>query len=330
MNVVVAGLGTIGRRHLANLQAIAPDVRPIVWRHRQPSCPEDAHLAQNPTVYSLSDVLEHRPDAALVTGPATCHVETSLALARHGVHVFVEKPLSATLDGVDELISVCRDRRGVLTVGYCFRFYRPLQSLRRAILDGAIGRPMSIRAEAGRYLPEWRPSGDYREMVSASRSLGGGVLLELSHELDYVQWLLGSIGSVSAHLGRLSDLDIDVEDTAELLLEFSSGAVGSVHLDMTQRSPVRGCRIVGTEGTLVWNGATHGARLYTAASGAWCDLHAADTTAYEDMYRLELRDFLDAVGGAPLGGATAEEGRRVIEVVLAARQSSEERRTVVM
>lgn len=327
LNVVIASLGSIGRRHLANFQHVEPAVRPIVWhQHSRPG--SGGPSAANTIVYSLEEALAERPDAALVTGPSSTHVETAQALARHGVHLLVEKPLSNSLEGVDLLLETCRANKIILMVAYCFRFYRPMQVVKQAIANGLIGRVLSVRAEVGSYLPEWRPASDYRTGVTARRDLGGGVLLELSHELDYVRWLVGEVTSVSAVVRRQSDLQIDVEDTAEILMELAGGAIGSVHLDMTQRAPIRGCRVTGTDGTLVWNGITHEVKLYVASTREWSDLHPPDPAAYDEMYRAELCGFLAAVNGGEPGGATGEDGRRVVALTLAARQASDERRAV--
>lgn len=329
LKVVIASLGGIGRRHLANFQHVAPAVRPIVWhQHSRPG--SGSPSAADTVVYSLEGALAERPDAALVTGPSSTHVETALALARHGVHLLVEKPLADTLDGVAELIDTCRARGVLLAVGYCFRFYAPLQAVRDAIRDGRLGRVLSLRAEVGRYLPDWRPGQDYRTTVSGQRSLGGGVLLELSHEIDYPRWLLGEITTVTARVARLGDLAVDVEDTAELLVSFKDGAVGSIHLDMLQRAPVRTCRIVGTEATLIWDGGTHKVRMLTAEAPDGTVLYAGTAADYDEMYRVELRHFLDAVGGAEFPGATGEDGRRALEIALAAQRSSDERRVVAI
>jgi predicted dehydrogenase len=322
MRVVIAGLGSIGRRHLTNLQEWHPDVQVTVWhQHRGPEeAPADS---SHHAVYSLHDALAVEPAAAFVTGPAAFHVPTALEFARRRVHLFIEKPLAAGVDDVDELLDACSEAGLVLMVGYCFRFYRPLLALRNAVHDGRIGRLLSIRAEAGQYLPDWRPGTDYREGVSARRALGGGALLELSHELDYVRWIAGDVSAVTARLARVSDLDIDVEDMADLVLEFSDGAVGSVHVDLVQRAAHRGCRVVGTTGTLVWDRDSHSVRLYSADAREWMPVHPRDDNAFADMYREELADFLDAASGrATHRGATGVDGLRVLEVVDAARRSS--------
>lgn len=324
MRVLIVGLGSIGRRHLANLRRIEPAADITVWHpHSRPGQSEEGTIEADRVVYRLDDALDAKVDMALVTCPASLHVEVGLALADRGIHLFVEKPLSDSLDRVHELLDLCRRRGLVLMVGYVLRFYRPLQVMRAALVGGRIGRPTTIVAEAGRYLPDWRPGRDYRTSVSAKRDLGGGVVLELSHELDYVRWLLGEVRAVSARVAHLSELDIDVEDTAEITLQFESGAIGGVHLDMVRRPATRGCRVVGTEGTLTWDGMSHAVRWFSVATDSWSELHPAQDVDRNEMYVMELRNFLDCVVGNHPPGVSGEDARRVLEIAVAAKQSSQ-------
>lgn len=329
MRVLIVGLGSIGRRHLANLRLIDRAAHITIWHQhlKRADGAEDRSRAEC-IVYSLEDALNTKPDVALITCPASLHMEIGLALAQRGIHLFIEKPLSNRLDGVDELIDLCRERSLVLMVGYCFRFYRPLQVMRQAVFEGRIGRILAIHAEVGQYLPEWRPGSNYRQSVSARHDLGGGAVLELSHELDYVRWLVGEIKAVSAQIGHLSDLEIDVEDTAEIVLQLSSGAMGSVHLDMIQRPATRTCRIIGTEGTLTWDGVCHQVQLFSTSADKWSDLHPPEVIDCNDMYVAELRHFLDCVRGNNAPIVTGDDGRRVLEIALAVKQSSQDRRVI--
>ena len=329
MKILVVGFGSIARRHIHNLRSIDTTLQIGVWRQRSESTDlgEFSPLIGN-VFYGEEDVCAWEPEAAFITNPAPMHIEAGLFLARNGSHLFIEKPLSDTLEGVDELLALCRQRNLVLLVGYVFRFCNSLQVMRRALKEGRIGRPLSIRAEVGQYLPDWRPDSDYRQTVSARRDLGGGAVLELSHELDYVRWLLGEVKSVSAHLARTSDLEIDVEDTAEITLQFANKAVGSIHLDLVQRAATRVCRVVGTEGTLTWDGLSNRVQIFSATSNVWEDLLQSNTTDRNDMYKMELRHFIDCVLGKAEPMVNGQDGKRVLEIALAAKQSSQLRRVV--
>jgi len=323
MRALIVGLGSIGRRHLANLRELMPDADITVLR-RPESLRTDTEIGQaDRVVSSLDAALQERPEFAVIASPAAFHLDTALPLAESGVHLFVEKPLSNSLDRVDQLIDTCDRRHLVLMVGYNFRFYGPLQQLRAALNRGQIGRVVAYRAEVGMYLPDWRPSSDYRTTASARQELGGGALLELSHELDYTRWLLGDVADVFARVQKASDLDIDVDDLAELQLSLTAGGVASIHLDMIQRVPFRNCRVIGTEGTLLWDGPSHRVAMYSAAGGEWIDLHGAAELDRNQMYLAELQHFLNCLAARQPAEPSGVDGRRVLEIIAAARESSQ-------
>lgn len=326
MKVLVVGLGSAGRRHLRHLRALLPQADITVWR--QQARPDNAGAPPREAdrvVFDLHAALSGKPDIAVIANPASRHIATAMPLAESGAHLLIEKPIADSFYGVDGLIAACRNNKRILMVGYTLRFYPPLMALREAFKAGRIGRLMSVRAEVGQYLPDWRPDRDYRETVSAQRELGGGALLELSHEIDSLRWIAGEAVSVSARIGRYSDLDIDVEDTAELLVDLECGALASVHLDMVQRPPIRGFRLIGSSGTLDLDLLTD-ELVFT--SGRREVLHAAGSVDFDGVYASELRHFLDCVahGRAPV--CDGEDGRRTLQVVLAARQASDEGRQV--
>ena len=322
MRVLIVGFGSIGQRHFGNLCRLDSEVDITIWRQHAKTLPDTQYMTQR-VVYSLHEALHPKPDCALICNPASQHIQTALSLAKAGVHLFIEKPISNTLKDVDVLLDLCRQNCLALMVGYNFRFYKPLQMMRVAILEGKIGRVLNIRAEIGQYLPDWRPGRDYRESVSAQKSLGGGVLLELSHELDYVRWLVGEVEQIYCSAGKVSDLEIDVEDMAEVVLKFQSGVFGSIHLNMVQRFPQRTCRVIGTNGILEWNATTHQVRLFSITENCWKDLHPCIDFDRNEMYCEELQHFLYCVQDRRLDpSCSGEEGLRVLQIVLAAKQSS--------
>ncbi len=327
MRYLIVGLGAIAKRHVQNIRAIDPDAHIVAWRRKQTG-PGDANI--DGVVTTLAAAVASKPQVALITNPAPFHIEAGLSLAQHGVHLFIEKPLSDRLEGIDQLIELCHEKGLTLMVGYNFRFYPPFQAMRQALLEGKIGRPLSIRAQVGQYLPDWRPGTDYRESVSAQKTLGGGVVLELSHELDYVRWLMGEVDTVSAHLAHVSDLKIDVEDIAEITLGFSGGAIGNVHMNMVQSPVTRSCQIVGSEGTVAWDQNCNQVRLFSADNQVWRDICPARQIDRNESYLEEMRHFIDCVNGGRSPEVDGEVGRRVLEIALAAKRSSQDQSTVTL
>jgi predicted dehydrogenase len=329
LRYLLVGLGSIGKRHLANIRKTDPQGSVTIWHtHTQKSGSSDGSTAGARVVYSFDEAIQPRPDIALITSPSSTHIPIAKKFVSEKIDLFIEKPLSIDLDGTSELLALATANDVRIIVGYNFRYHRPLQILKQCIDEGKIGRIISIHAEVGQYLPEWRPGTDYRTSVSARRALGGGAVLELSHELDYVRWFAGEVTTVTAVTDHISSLEIDVEDTAEIILRFENGAMGSVHLDMVQRVPHRHCRVIGSKGTITWDGNTDAVMLYTAAEGKWTAVHQTEKLDRNVMYIEELQQAVRCVRERGTPVVSGEDGRRVLEIALAALQSSREQRCI--
>lgn len=329
--VLIAGLGSIGKRHLANLQRLRPDSTIGVLRTRRQAISEASPEGCDLQFFDIEDALAFDPDAAIVAAPAPAHVLIASHFIDAGTHVLVEKPLSDQSDGARALVAKASAAGIVVMVGYNLRFSESLQEAKTMIDEQVIGRVCAVQASVGQYLPDWRPGTDYRTSVSAQRSLGGGALLELSHEIDLVHWFCGRPECITARGGSYSGLEVDVEDLVELILEYpAKGLLASVHLDMIQRAPQRQCRFVGSEGTLEWDGITGCLRSFVAEKGEWEEVVTTSAFERNDMYLSELEHFLACVETGDQPMADASSAVEVLEVIEAARRSLEENTTVPM
>lgn len=258
-------------------------------------------------------------ETAIVASPSSEHAAQARFALEHGCHTLVEKPLALTVADAEPLVALAAERGLVLGVAMNLRFHPGVIAVREAVMSGSIGTPLTARAWFGSWLPGWRPGTDYRQSYSARRDLGGGVLLDAIHEIDYLTWVLGPVASVSARLATVSELEIDVEDVAQLQLGFASGVQGVLSLDYLDRSYDRGCRIVGSEGTVAWSWGEGRLRL-----------HADDGSAQEaslpsdaiSTYPAEVAAFIRAVEEHSPPSTTPAEGRHALQVVDAARESS--------
>lgn len=330
MKILIAGLGSIGRRHLRNLIALGEkDI--VLYRTHQSTLPDD-DLGNFPVVNDLESGLDLHPDAVIVSNPTALHLETAIPAASAGCHIFLEKPVSHSLEGIAELQAAQRSGGGQIFVGYQFRFHPGLQKV-KALLSEAeslsatqgpgIGRPLSVRAHWGEYLPGWHPWEDYREGYSARKDLGGGVILTLCHPLDYLCWLLGEVESVWAFTDHLNDLDLDVEDTAEIGLRFDNGLLGSVHLDYNQQPPAHFLEIIGTLGTIRWMNDTGNVSLYQAQTNAWEVFPTSAAFKRNDLFQAEMDHFLKVIHRQATPLCSLEDGVRALRIALAARESGE-------
>jgi predicted dehydrogenase len=324
---LIVSLGSIGRRHLANLRRLRPGAQIAVLRLHS-TAPGDAPDGADLQFSTMDAALAFDPDAAIIAGPSTTHLEVAQALAQAGAALFIEKPIAHRADGVSALLAECERRKLAVMTGYNLRFLPSLAEARRLIGSGAIGDVLSARAEVGQYLPDWRPARRYQETVSAQSALGGGALLELSHEIDYLYWIFGLPQQVTARGGHYSELEIDVEDTVEICLEYEHPKrLVSIHLDFLQRAPTRSCKFIGTRGTLIWNGITDSIELFRADAPGWECIDTFSLSDRNQMYVDELAHFLDcaATGSAPL--IDGRQGLDVLAIVEAARESMDNGKT---
>jgi predicted dehydrogenase len=322
----VVGCGSIGLRHLRNLRTLG--ISDIAAVDTQAGSRERASAECGAApLASIEDALAWSPDVVFVTTPTHLHLPQALAAAHAGCHLFVEKPLSDVEDGLDELVAVIRARNLTTMVACNMRFHHGPSTMKRLLEEGAIGRVVSVLIDAGQYLPDWHPGEDYRLRYSANRSMGGGIVLDGIHELDYARWLLGEVQEVFCYGGKRSRLAVDVEDAVEMLLRFESGATAAVHLDYLQRAYARSCKIIGEDGTIHWDIAC-GVRVFTAAAGEWLRLSPPEGYALGDMYLRELEHFLACVAAGSPTTAPVGDAARVTRIALAAKRSMAEGVTI--
>lgn len=330
MKILVAGLGSIGQRHVRNLRALlGDDVDLLAYRVRKtsPVIRPDLSGTGNGDVESaygirsfddLDAALAEAPDAVFVTNPNHLHVSVALAAARAGCHLFIEKPLASSLDGVTDLAAEVERQGLVCFVGYQLRFHPAFRHLERLLAEGALGTVLAARIEFGEYLPGWHPYEDYRQLHVSRRAEGGGVLLAQIHDLDLVYALFGLPRRVFALGGKRSTLDIDVEDTVSMLLD--CGVPVHVHQDLVQRPPARVYELIGEDAKAVWD--AHAGTLTITPSGGEPDVLDV-TVDRNDLFLNQLRHFLACVRGDEQPIVDLAAGVDSLRIALAARRSLE-------
>jgi len=266
------------------------------------------------------------PDFAIVAGPASTHIATAKALLNAGIPVMIEKPLSHCSSRLSCFQEFVDNSGHLVSVGYNLRHSESINAFKRFIDSGELGNVFSVRCEVGQYLPDWRPNTDYRESVSANASLGGGVLLELSHEIDYLQWIFGQIESVSGVVGRFSSLQTDVEDTAQVVMKFGtdkrpSQLIASLNMDFIRRDTTRCCYAICDAGTLKWDGVADEVSVFRASDKKWTPIFSNTATKLA-TYEKALSQFITDIDSQTHSGVTVAEGVSVMRVIDAVRKSS--------
>ena len=323
MKFLIAGLGSIGRRHFHNLLALGE--RDILFYRTHHATLLDDELTGFPVETNLETALAHHPEAVIISNPTALHLDVAISAVQHGCHLLIEKPVSHSMERVDELVQAVQQNGVKVLVGFQFRFHPGLIKLKQLLDAGSIGTPLSARAHWGEYLPNWHPWEDYKQGYAARPELGGGVVLTLSHPLDYLRWFLGEVESLWAFISH-KGLNMPVEDLAEIGLRFKNGAIGSLHLDYDQRPPSHTLDIIGTLGTLHWDNAGGITRIAQVApdgkTGSWQDYPPADGFERNTMFLDELRHFLNASHGDVAPVCTLTDGIQALQLALAAHQSS--------
>ncbi|MFC1992252.1 Gfo/Idh/MocA family protein [Chloroflexota bacterium] len=328
MLVLVVGCGSIGERHIRNLtdlkmgEIIAHDVSP----ERRRELEKQYGIS---TFGNLDEALTRKPDVALICTPTSLHIPAALSVAHNsGCHLFIEKPLSHSLDDVDRLAEIVAQKNLVTLVGCNMRFHPSIVKIRELLEGRGIGKVLCARAQSGQYLPDWHPWEDYRGGYSANSLSGGGAILDGVHEIDYVSWFLGKVDQVFCFADKLSQLEIDTEDIAEILLHFESGAIAEVHLDYIQRSYGRSCHLIGEEGTILWDYNDRQVKLYSAQTKEWQIFPEEPDYDINQMYIEEIKHFIKCLDGKTKPAQDINAGRMVLEIALAAKESAKTRKLV--
>jgi predicted dehydrogenase len=314
----IVGLGSIGRRHLRILKEMRPEIEVTLIRSGSGQNWPEEKLAKN-TVHSIDEAVGEGIQAAIISSPAPLHLLQAVELANAGVHLLIEKPLSHTIEGINKFLNKLLTKGITVLIGYVLRYDPCARKFKEILESGSIGQFLHANVECGSYLPDWRHEQDYRKTVSALPELGGGVLLELSHELDYIQWFFGEIKSVQANLYNSGFLGIEVEESADLIMTNEDGMPVSVQLDFNRRQSTRRCTVHGTKGELTWNAITK--QVICHLAGGEPEVESFDFE-HDHIYLKQLQHFLDCIENEASPLVTLQDGLAVLRLVEAAREAN--------
>lgn len=332
--VLFVGLGSAGQRHLRNLRRLlGDDVE--VWAYRvrklqrvyndQMQIVEGKELDREYNIRVFDDydeALRAGPDVVFITNQNSKHMQYARKAAEAGCHLFIEKPISSSLEGVDELFDIVNAHGKIAYVGYQNRLHPCIAKAKELLDSGQLGRVYMVYSELGEYLPGMHPWEDYRGMNEARREFGGGVVLCQLHELDYLAYLFGMPREIYAIGGHRSSLEIDVEDTATALCRYGAGEnefAVNIHLDFLQTPPTRHCKIAGEFGRYEFDLIKHEYRLYLT-DGTVEEKQFKDFQK-NDMFLEELRRFLDAVDSNGKAFVDIPEGKKSLEFAMKIKEA---------
>lgn len=327
MRVLVAGTGSVGRRHIANLCRLGCEVVAYSYRGRVPEI--EGVSTSISVVTDMEEGWGSKPDALVVANSTEQHLEVALEAARQGIHLYIEKPLSISLEGVRELTDLVQAKELVVEAGFMLRFHPNLVWMKDFLASGQLGELMYLRAAVGQWLPDWRPGTDYRLGYSADPGKGGGVIFDLVHELDLVNWLGGRVVDVSAMARDTRLLEIQSEAIAQIGLRLESKALAQVHLDYVRPGYGRTLEIVGHRGVLHCD-YSQGTVTLGESDGSVRVVHSCPSGFDRNaMFLMAMAHFLRRISDSSVPPASSlTDGIESLRVALACYRSVSERRNI--
>ncbi|SON50975.1 Gfo/Idh/MocA family protein [Vibrio tapetis] len=318
--LAVIGLGNIATRHRRNLKLRFPAAK-LFSMSSSGRIPTESIECCDELVSSIADIIKEKVQLVIVASPAPFHAKHAIPLIKAGIPTLIEKPVTTTVEEAQLIQQAINYYQTPVAIGYCLRYLPSALKLKELLAQRKIGTMYNAHIEIGQYLPDWRPNKDYRQCVSANKNLGGGALFELSHELDYTQWLLGPLTVQHAILRSSQELKLDVEDVADILTTNNENVVTTIHLDFLQRKAHRQCSFIGSEGRIDWD-LIQNQLLFTTATNS--------SVVYQDpmwdknqMYLAMIDDFIQMIEGLPHTCITIEEAQSTVMLIDDIRRQTE-------
>jgi|TARA_B110000438_G_scaffold303106_1_gene363177 predicted dehydrogenase len=325
LKALVIGFGSIGKRHVNNLMKYT-DVEIVICSKKTDI---ENNILKNCKVFdSIQKSLEEKPDFAIICNITSHHIDTAIELAKNGLDLFIEKPLSNSMEQIDELNSIVTKNNLITFIGCNLRFHKCIQKIKEILDSHEIGKILSSRSECSSYLPDWHPNEDYRQSYAAKRELGGGVVLSCIHEIDYLYWFFGSVRELFSKNKKISELEIDVEDLSTSLIQFKNDVSTELHLDYFQRPDYRSCKIIGTNGIIHWDSDSNTVKIFNIETKEWKIKFQDISYTRNDMYVDEILHFITCVKDKKNTINDISQGIKTLEIALAILKSSNNNKVI--
>lgn len=319
MRCLVIGSGSIGRRHIQNLMSLGHQVLAVDMNSSNLKLA--AEMGAMP-FETIDEALRRNPFAAFICTFSNQHITPALKCAQAGCHLFIEKPLSLTLEGIDELLSVAKEKSLIAMVGCNMRFHPSIKRVSEIINnDNRFEKLLLGDIEFGYYLPYAKP--DYEGHYMARKELGGNIIFDVIHELDYAVWFFGKPKKVFCKKGILSGLNIDTQDFAELIVEFESGSICSIRLDYLQPVYTRRCKLTGSKACVLWDHSLGKIGITDKDKHVWSWELSEYEISYNKMYLDEVSYFIDCISSSKKPMNSIQEALITTKLAIAANISSE-------
>jgi len=325
MKFLVIGLGSMGKRRVRNLQYIkAGEIIGFDLRADRRKEAEKKYKIQ--TFGDFEKAMNQNPDALVISTPPDLHMKYAIIAAQKNKHFFTEA--SVVDEGMDKLIALCNGKKIVAAPSCTMRFHPSIKKIKELVAAGAVGKPLAFTYHSGQYLPDWHPWEDYRKFYVAKKRTGAAREI-VPFELMWLTWVLGDIETLSCLKGKLSKLDVEIDDVYQILMSFKNGVLGHMLVDVVARVPYRTFRLLGGDGVIEWDWAAKQLKVFTAKEKKWAEYPVEEGKpeegylAGEKMYIDEMNQFLKAIKGKEKYPYSFHEDKKILNLLYMAERSSE-------
>ncbi len=323
--ILVVGYGSIGKRHVKNiLNHSSHEI--IICTKR---CDLESFTKKRIKIFdTLEKCLAQKPTIGFITNETAYHIPTAIRLARAGLDLFIEKPLSNSTNDIKKLEKIVKQKKLITQMGYNLRFHKCIIHIKKLINQNKIGKIISIQAENGSYFPDWHPNENYEISYAGKKELGGGIILTQIHDVDYLFWLFGKPKSVFSFMGKFSDLKITAEDYCASIIKFKRNITAELHLDFFQGPESRGCKIKGTDGIIIWNSLDNQIKFYNNKKSKWETIFKINKFERNQMYIDEIKHFFKCVQKRQKTINGLDEGIKTLNIALTMKKSSQNSKVI--
>ena len=332
--ILVIGGGSIGQLHYKIAKILLPNSECLHLQQREFIFLSGAKFIHGD---QYTKAMAFKPNLVIVAGPATTHIRSAIPFAHLGSHLLIEKPLGVDRDYdlINSLEEICVKNGVICQIGYNLRFLQSLIEFKKLIRSRHIGKVHTFKCEVGQNINTWRASNSPSDSVSISQSLGGGVLNELSHDIDYLLWIFGKCKWVTSVLLNQCMKSIDVEDTAHLIIGFddadvSSNVVGTVSIDFIRHDCIRECIVIGEFVSISWDGISGEVKVLMSGEKKWKIVFSQPIQSREESYIAEWKTLICAINNHDIAYPNISDGLKVVRVIDAAKKSSKTKSVVYL
>lgn len=309
----IIGLGSIGSKHVKslikqfNVEIIA--LRTRKGNKRVKDCISN-YVTEIKSIDDFSYV-----DSIIISNPTSLHKKTIQNLLHLNKNLFIEKPLTNSYETTKEIFEKLKEYQSKVQIGFCLRYHPVIKKLKEVLDSKILGNIYHAKLNVGQYLPNWHPYTDYKSEYFSRKDLGGGSIRTLSHEIDLSQFLFGNPLELNSYVGKVSNLEIDVDDLCMILLKYENMIV-RIEADFLQKNPVRKGIIIGTDGDVEYDVFENYIRTYDS-NGNLMENYSPNVS---NMYENQMLDFLKRKSN--INYATIEDSLLLMKIISESERSS--------